>query len=210
MFLTFEGIEGCGKSTQARRLAEHLRAVGTTVTATREPGGSPVGPQLRALLLSETYAVAPATELLLYAAERAEHMARVIGPALGRGEWVLCDRFGDATRAYQCWGRGLPRAAVEAVHALATGGREPDLTLWLVLEPEVALARARARDAHRGTGEGRFEAEALEFHRRVAAGYTALAAEFPSRILPVDADGTTDEVFDRVLRTLESRGALPR
>jgi len=210
MFLTFEGIEGCGKSTQVRRLADRLRAAGVAVTATREPGGSPVGPQLRELLLSEAYAVAPATELLLYAAERAEHMARVIAPALARGEWVLCDRFGDATRAYQCWGRGLPRAAVESVHALATGGREPDLTLWLVLDPEVALTRARARDAHRGSGEGRFEAEALEFHRRVAEGYAALAAEWPVRILPVNADGTPDEVFDRLLAALESRGALPR
>ena len=107
MFLTFEGIEGCGKSTQIERLAAFLRGRGLVVTLTREPGGSPIGPSLRALLLSESYSVAPETELLLYAAERAEHVARVIRPALDRGELVLCDRYGDATRAYQSWGRGL-------------------------------------------------------------------------------------------------------
>lgn len=210
MFLTFEGIEGSGKSSQLRRLADYLSGLGVPVTCTREPGGSPVGGALRALLLSETYAVAPATELLLYAAERAEHVARVVRPALACGQWVLCDRYGDATRAYQCWGRGLRRADVEAVHGLATGGLEPDLTLWLRLDPEVALARARTRDADRGTAEGRFEAEALAFHRRVAEGYAALAAEMPGRMVPVDAEGTPEAVFGRILLALESRGALPR
>ncbi len=208
MFLTFEGIEGCGKSTQVHRLADHLRTRGTALTLTREPGGSPIGPALRSLLLSESYAVVPRTELLLYAAERAEHVARVVRPALERSEWVLCDRYGDATRAYQCWGRGLPREVVERAHALASGGLEPDLTLWLNLPVEQALGRARDRNRSGGATEGRFEAEALAFHRRVAEGYAALAAEFPSRIAAVDGSGDPDAVFARVLAVLEARRAL--
>lgn len=210
MFLSFEGIEGCGKSTQVARLSDFLRQSGIAVTVTREPGGSPLGPQLRALLLSESYAVCPSAELLLYGAERAEHVAAVIRPVLARGEWLLCDRYGDATRAYQCWGRGLSRQAVEEVHAIASGGLEPDLTVWLRLDSEVALARARVRNEKRGTGEGRFEAEELAFHQRVAEGYSVLAREFPKRICTVEADGTTEEVFERVLSALESRGALSR
>lgn len=208
MFLSFEGIEGCGKSTQVARLSEYLTHNGVAVTVTREPGGSPLGPQLRSLLLSEAYSVSPAAELLLYGAERAEHVAAVIRPVLARGEWLLCDRYGDATRAYQCWGRGLSRRAVEEVHAIASGGLEPDVTFWLHLDPEVALARARARNEKRGTGEGRFEAEELAFHQRVATGYAALAKEFPGRICPVEAEGTPEEVFARVLSALEARGAL--
>lgn len=208
MFLTFEGIEGCGKSTQIARLAGHLRERGLAVTLTREPGGSPIGRSLRALLLSESYSVAPETELLLYAAERAEHVARVIRPALARGEWVLCDRYGDATRAYQSWGRCLPRESVEAAHAIAISGLEPDLTIWLRLGAEEAVSRARSRNCRLGTAEGRFEAEALAFHRRVAAGYQALATEFPDRIVPVDGGGDVDAVFGRILGALEARHAL--
>lgn len=205
MFITFEGIEGCGKTTQVARLAGRLRARGRSVTTTREPGGSPLGPALRTLLLSESYSPSSRTELLLYAAERAEHVARVIRPALERGDWVLCDRYGDATRAYQAFGRGLPREEVEQVHAIATGGLEPDLTLYLRMPLAAALSRARARTAGEANGEGRFEAESLAFHGRVAEGYEALAAEFPGRILPVEAAGSLDEVEARVLAALESR-----
>ncbi len=205
MFITFEGIEGCGKTTQIALLAEHLRGRGLGVVTTREPGGSPVGPALRRILLSEEYGISERAELLLYAAERAEHVARVIRPALARGEWVLCDRFGDATRAYQCFGRGLPRREVEAAHAIATGGLEPDLTLLLTLSVEEALERARARNGSTQSGEGRFEAESLAFHRKVAAGYEALAAEFPGRILPVDGLGEAEAVRLRVLKALEGR-----
>jgi len=179
VFLTFEGIEGCGKTTQLSHLAGDLRDRGISVLTTREPGGSPVGPALRRILLSEEYGISERAELLLYAAERAEHVARIIRPALERREWVLCDRFGDATRAYQCFGRGLPRQDVEQAHAIATGGLEPDLTLLLTLSVEEALRRARARNGSGPAGEGRFEAESLAFHRRVALGYEALAAEFP-------------------------------
>ena len=202
-FVTLEGIEGCGKTTQVSLLADALKARGIAVLLTREPGGSPIGGSLREILLSESHAVAPRTELLLYAAERAEHVAKVILPALDRGLWVLCDRFGDATRAYQAFGRGLPREEVEAAHAIATGGLEPDLTLLLRLPVEESLARARARLAASPDGLGRFEAEAEAFHRRVAEGYDALAREFPDRIRPVDAAGPAAEVTARILRAVE-------
>jgi dTMP kinase len=202
-FVTLEGVEGCGKTTQAARLASSLRERGIEVLVTREPGGSPIGGPLRQILLSEAHAVAPRAELLLYAAERAEHVEKVIRPALERGEWVVCDRYGDATRAYQAFGRSLPREAVEAAQAIATGGLEPDLTLLLRLPLEESLARARARIAAKPDGLGRFEAEAEAFHRRVAEGYEALAEEFPMRIHTVDATGSVEEVAARVLRAVE-------
>ena len=205
VFITLEGVEGCGKTSQARALAEALRRGGRTVVLTREPGGSPIGGTLRSILLSETYAVCPNTELLLYAAERAEHVERLIRPALERGEWVLCDRFGDATRAYQAWGRGLPRADVEALHAFATGGLEPDLTLYLRVPVAEALQRARQRDGETAMGEGRFEAEAMTFHLRVAQGYEALAREYPKRIVPVDAAGSREEVAGLIWTAVEAR-----
>jgi len=208
VFLTFEGVEGCGKTSQARMLADALRARGIAVLSTREPGGSPIGGAMRSILLSEEYAVGPRTELLLYAAERAEHVRRVIRPALARGELVVCDRFGDATRAYQAWGRGLPRADVEALHAFATEGLEPDLTLYLRLPVEGALERARLRDGAAASGEGRFEAEAMDFHRRVALGYEALAGEYPNRIITIDAEGSREVVAGRILEILEARFGL--
>lgn len=203
--MTLEGVEGCGKSSQARTLARRLQGRGTAVLLTREPGGSPIGGALRSILLSEAYTVTPRTELLLYAAERAEHVERVIRPALARGELVLCDRFGDATRAYQAWGRGLPRADVETLHAFATGGLEPDLTLYLRLPVEEAIERARRRDGEASAGEGRFEAEDLEFHGRVAQGYECLAREFPGRIVPVDGSGSREVVAERLWHIVEAR-----
>ncbi len=203
--MTLEGVEGCGKSSQVRALAHRLRERGTAVLLTREPGGSPIGGALRSILLSEAYTVTPRTELLLYAAERAEHVERVIRPALARGELVLCDRFGDATRAYQAWGRALPRSDVETLHAFATGGLEPDLTLYLRLPVEQAVERARRRDGAAPAGEGRFEAEDLEFHGRVAEGYESLARECPGRIVPVDASGPREAVAERIWQIVEAR-----
>lgn len=208
MFITFEGVEGCGKTSQVQVLGDTLLRMGVAATLTREPGGSPIGAPLRSILLSDQYAVCPRAELLLYAAERAEHVERVIRPALGRGEWVLCDRFGDATRAYQSWGRGIPRAEVELVHSLATGGLEPDLTVLLRIPVEFSLERARSRDGASPAGEGRFEAEDLAFHRRVAQGYEALALEEPQRFVVVEAMGTREEVAARVWSALEERLAL--
>lgn len=208
MFITFEGVEGSGKTQQVRLLGETLLRRGVAATLTREPGGSPIGVPLRSILLSDNYTVCPRAELLLYAAERAEHVERVIRPALGRGEWVLCDRYGDATRAYQSWGRGIPRADVELVHALATGGLEPDLTIFLRIPVEFALERARRRDGASLAGEGRFEAEDLAFHGRVADGYEALVLENPLRFAVVDATGTREEVAARVWSALEGRLVL--
>lgn len=205
MFISFEGIEGCGKTTQVRLLASALQARGIPITSTREPGGSPVGPAIRSLLLSEAHSLDPVAELLLYAAERAEHVSCVIRPALASGRWVLCDRYGDATRAYQAFGRGLPREHVETLHAIATGGLEPDLTIYLRLPVASSIARARDRNTVATPGEGRFEAEPIAFHERVAAGYEALAREFPERIVPVDAAGGEKEIAARILSILEAR-----
>lgn len=209
MFVTLEGIEGCGKSTQAALLAEAFRRRGLRVLLTREPGGSPLGAPIRALLLSPSHTPSPRCELFLYLAERAEHVAKVIAPALTRGEVVLCDRYGDATRAYQAFGRGLPRDLVERLNEAATGGLEPDLTLYLRIGLTEGLFRARARNrGEAGGDEGRFEEESLDFHRRVLEGYERLAAEDPRRIVPVDGTGTVEEVHNRILRLLEARGVL--
>lgn len=205
MLITLEGIEGCGKTTQAKRLVDFLQGRGLRVAMTREPGGSPIGAQLRRILLSEDYAVSPPAELLLYAAERAEHVEKVIRPALERGEWVVCDRYGDATRAYQAFGRGLRRRDVEEAHAIATGGLEPDVTFLLRIPVEEGLGRALARNGRRADGEGRFEAESLAFHRRVAEGYDRLAEEFPERIVSLDGLGSEDAVSARLIAALERR-----
>lgn len=207
IFISLEGVEGCGKSTQATLLAARLRGRGITVLSTREPGGSTLGPKLRALLLEEGITMAPVTELLLYAADRAEHVSQRVAPALDRGEWVVCDRYADATRAYQAFGRGLPRPEVENLIRVATGGLEPDLTLYFRIPVDDSVERARRRTSTRG--EGRFEAEPMAFHARVAGGYEALTREFPARIVPVDATGAVDDVAQRVWAALEGRGVLP-
>lgn len=212
-FLTFEGIEGSGKSTQARRLAERLRGSGAEVVLTREPGGTPLGERLRALLLAAESPVLPETELLLYAADRAQHVAETILPALSRGAVVVCDRFLDATLAYQGVARGLGTEAVLRLHARPPLNLRPHRTLLLDLDPEEALSRARARDAARGGSreEGRFEAEPLRFHRRVREGYLAIAAAEPSRVRVVLASGTEEAVAARVLdQVLDLFPPLPR
>jgi dTMP kinase len=202
VFITFEGIEGCGKTTQIGLLAQRLSEEGRDFISTREPGGSPIGQDIRRLLLEVESHVSARTELLLYAAERAEHLDKVVRPALDQNRIVLCDRFGDATRAYQTFGRGLPRREVEEAHTIATGGLEPDLTVLLRLPVEVSLERARSRVALHG--EGRFEGEALSFHRRVAEGYERLLGEFPDRIHAVDAEGSTGDVALRIQSLLEA------
>jgi len=198
-FITFEGIEGCGKTTQLRRLAAELRAAGHAVQLTREPGGCAIADSVRALLLdSANSAMAPSTELLLYAAARAQHVAEVIRPALAAGGIVLCDRFSDATLAYQGYGRGLDPGIIAELNRLATGGLAPDVTLLLDLPVEDGLARARERNADSaGPDEGRFEAEALAFHQRVRDGYLQLAAA-DSRIRVIDARGDQAMVAARI------------
>ncbi len=200
LFITFEGIEGSGKSTQIGLLAERLRAERIAVTVTREPGGTELGRRLRAVLLEPGSPVVPRAELLLYAADRAQHLADVIEPAIARGETVLCDRYLDATLAYQGYGRGLGVDAVLEVHRGDPPTRVPDRTVLLDLDPDRGLRRARGRDALSGSAatEGRFEGESIEFHRRVRAGYLELASRAPERIRIVPASGDPGEIAARV------------
>lgn len=207
MFITFEGIEGCGKSTQIRLLAQALMTAGHKVVVTREPGGCPIADQIRAVLLDAgNRAMVPTTELLLYGAARAQHLAEVVRPALTRGEVVLCDRFSDATRAYQAFGRGLDRLQIEQVNQLACQGLAPDMTLLLDCPVEIGLMRARQRiEATSGPREERFELEALEFHQRVRDGYLALASEEPQRFVVVDAHAAPEQVAQQIAAAVFSR-----
>ncbi|ANM32092.1 hypothetical protein ABI59_05015 [Acidobacteria bacterium Mor1] len=202
MFLTFEGIEGSGKSTQIRRLSAHLHTCGVDVVLTREPGGTDIGRALRRVLLStEGEPPHPSTELLLYAADRAQHLSEVIEPALERGAVVLCDRYLDATLAYQGYGRELGVDRVLELHAAPPLDRRPDRTLLIDLDPEDGIARARARNRDLGleAEEGRFEAEQIRFHQKVRAGYLELAGAEPGRFRLISGDGTEEEVEARVL-----------
>jgi len=210
IFITFEGIEGCGKTTQLRLLKERLRAAGEVVTATREPGGCPIADQMRAILLdAQNSALTPLSELLLYAAARAQHVQEVIVPALERGEIVLCDRFTDATVSYQGHGRGLDLDTIEQLNRLATGGVEPKLTVLIDCPVEVGISRARARiEATTGAREERFELESLRFHERVRAGYLKLAADFPERFLVVDGSGDVAQTEERLNAALAPRLSL--
>lgn len=193
-FITFEGIDGAGKSTQARRLAEALRARGATVRLTREPGGSPGAEEIRRLLVE-----GPAerwsgeTEVLLFTAARRDHLEKTIRPALAAGEVVICDRFADSTRVYQGAARGALRALVDRLHADLIG-LEPDLTFIL----DMNAARALERGLARGSGEDRFEDLGAGFQDRLRAGFRALAAEFPDRCRLIDAGRDTDAVAGEI------------
>jgi dTMP kinase len=207
MFITFEGVEGCGKTTQLKLLKERLRVAGHRVTATREPGGCPIADQMRAILLdAANSAITPLAELLLYAAARAQHVQEVIQPALERGEVVLCDRFTDATVAYQGHGRGLDLGTITELNRLATGELEPQLTLLIDCPVEVGLGRARARiEAASGAREERFELESVRFHERVRQGYLALADAAPDRFLVIDGSGDVAQTEGLMLAALAGR-----
>jgi len=194
-FITFEGGEAVGKSTQIERLAAKLRERGDEVLVTREPGGTPLGEQIRHLLkhAPEGQGMNPKTELLLFLASRAELVRKVIGPALDRGAWVLCDRFMDSTTVYQGAGRGLPAEVVDRVNALAVGVRVPGLTLVLDLEPEQARARMLERAGSIATVADRMEEQPAEFFARVREGYAQLAKDHPERVKIVSAQGNIDE-----------------
>ncbi len=202
-FVTFEGIEGSGKTTQIRRLSEFLKAKGTPHLVTREPGGTPLANEIRALLLSpREETVLPATELLLYEAARAQHVRAVILPALAEGTAVLCDRFCDATLAYQGFSRGIDASRIEWLNAFAAAGAVPDLTVLLDVAPEEGFRRI----AGRGRILDRLEAESLAFHRQVREGYLSLFRRHPDRIVLVDAAAPADAVFDAIRAATERVG----
>jgi dTMP kinase len=200
-FVTFEGIEGCGKTTQLRRLAARL-GPGTVVT--REPGGTAIGTAVRDVLLDPaSRALTPMAELLLYFADRAQNVAEVVRPALAEGRVVLCDRHVESSLAYQGYGRGLSLDAIRELAVLATGGLRPELIVLLDVPVDVGLARVGQRGAH-----DRLEAEVRDFHERVRAGYEALRAEEPSRWLRLDGTEPPDAVFDALWFGLAARGLV--
>ena len=201
-FVTLEGGEGAGKSTQLRLLADSLAACGIDVVLTREPGGSPGAEEIRRLLVSgETGRWGGMTEALLHTAARRDHLERTVWPALESGRWVLCDRFFDSTMAYQGYGLGLGRGPIEALQRVALGDFRPDLTLILDLPAEVGLDRANAR---RG-GEDRYERMDLDFHARLRDGFLAIAAHEPDRCAVVDAAHPVEAVQAAILDTVTRR-----
>ena len=208
MFITFEGIEGTGKSTQIALLKQHLETQGRKVAVTCEPGGSRIGAELRRVLLSlENRDLTPQAELFLYLADRAQHVAQVVRPALESGAIVLCDRFADSTVAYQGFGRGMDTRLLHQLNAVAVAGLWPGLTILLDLDPAIGLKRAVARNLSEGktNAEGRFEAESLAFHGRVRQGFLDLAANAPERIRVVDASGTPEAIAHAVRALVEAR-----
>jgi dTMP kinase len=206
MFITFEGPEGSGKSTQIQRIGAWFREQGRNCVITKEPGGTPISDRIRAILLdSAATGMDAMTELLLYAASRRQHVVEVIRPALHRHETVFCDRYTDATLAYQGYGRLLDLERLQTLNQWATDGVKPDLTLLFDLDEEAGLARAHARNAGMEVDEGRFELEDLRFHRRVREGYLALAKAEPARFATIDASGSIEEVFTRTVEALQQR-----
>ena len=203
-FITLEGGEGAGKSTQAVRLVAALQARGLDVVRTREPGGSPGAEEIRALALNGAAdRWSATTETLLMYASRSDHLERTIRPALARGAWVVCDRFADSSRAYQGAGGGAPLDFIEGLDAHVVGETQPDLTLIFDMPVEVGLERALAR----GGADLRFESKGLAFHQRLRDGFLAIAAAHAERCRLIDATGDADRVFDRVWRAVEP--ALP-
>jgi len=197
LFITIEGIEGGGKTTQVGLLAAARERAKLAVRVTREPGGTKLGEEVRALLLQSATSVGRLAELFLILADRAEHVERLIQPALRGGEVVLCDRFADSTLAYQAYGRELPLDAVRAVESMARQGLLPDLTFVLDCPIEIGLARTRRRRGH--AAADRFEGEDASFHERVRQGFLALAREDPQRIRVIDGARTADDVHREIL-----------
>ena len=198
MFISCEGMEGSGKTTVMRRIAAWLEETGHTVCLTREPGGSRLGLELRALLLDARNSdMCPEAELFLYLADRAQHVARVIRPALSEGKVVISDRYADSTIVYQGYGRNLGVERLFALNDVAVGGLWPDVTLLFDVDPPAGLARARERNRLEGkeVAEGRFEAESLEFHHCVRSGFLQWASRNPARFAVIDASCEPEQVF---------------
>ena len=202
LFITMEGLDGCGKSTQLERLAGALKARGLDVLVTREPGGTPLGEGVRGLLTSAVSdGTVPVAELLLIVGARAQHVAELVRPALAAGRVVISDRYTDSSVAFQGYGRGLDLGLIGRVNQAATGGLRPDLTILLDLEPEAAQARMSPRPV--GGLLGALDVEKLDFHARVRRGYLDLAAAEPDRVRVVEAGGTADETHAGVMRVVE-------
>jgi len=202
-FISFEGIEGCGKTTQIGLLAESLKRQGRAYTVTREPGGTAVGEGIRKILLnSETIRLTSASELLLFYASRSQNITEKIIPSLARGEIVICDRFYDASMAYQGYGRGIPIDFIEKLTELVCNGYRPEVTILLDIDPYVGLSRARTRNHSRTVDEGRFEMENIEFYSRIRKGYLHLARRESGRIHVIEADRPIDAVHQDIVKVL--------
>jgi len=205
LFITFEGTEGCGKSTQVSLLAEHLRELGHRVRTLREPGGTPIGEEIRHTLQysRDNDAMTAEAELLLMNASRAQIVREVIRPALAKGEIILCDRFYDSTSAYQGYGRQLDLKMVKAIIDVAVGDTRPDLTLLLQVPPEVSAERLLARQATMPFVRDRIEEADRSFFERVAAGYEAIAETEPNRVRKIDASGTIEVISAAIWKLVE-------
>jgi len=211
LFITFEGGEGTGKTTQLQALSVHLRAGGWNALETRDPGGTPIGAEIRKLLLDREHAPMTATaELFLYEASRAQLVLESIRPALAQGCIVLCDRFTDSTVAYQGYGRGLDLEVISRLNDLAAGGLRPDLTFLLDLDPAVGLARTTQRMASQRRPTDRIEQELIGFHQRVREGYRAIAAAEPERVIVLDASRAVAETQEVLRRHMEDVLSPPR
>jgi dTMP kinase len=214
-FITFEGLDGTGKSTQMRKLGAVLRQTGYKVIETREPGGTPTAEKIRKVLLdSGTAGLSPQAEMALMFASRAQHIAEVIEPGLAAGNIVLCDRFTDSTEAYQGSGRRLGSEPVRELHRVLCADLQPDLTILMDSNPQASVNRARRRNqrtsktSSRGHDENRFEQETRSFFARVREGYLAIAKREPQRVVVVDARGTPEQTHHKILEVLSSRLAL--
>jgi dTMP kinase len=205
LFITLEGIDGTGKSTQLRRLVRYLKQKGLPVRVTREPGGTKLGERIRRILLdSNTTQLSSLAELALMYAARAQHLQEVIRPALAKGQIVVSDRYNDASLAYQGYGRKLGIGTVRAFDRLICGRTQPDLTILLDLVPRHSLGRAQERQARRKSNQGRFESQGMSFHQRVRRGYLAIARKEPRRVEVVPADGPVAEVQAGIRKVVDA------
>jgi dTMP kinase len=200
--IVFEGVEGCGKTTQMQLCSQWLESLNISVVLTREPGGTELGKDLRMLLLekSPNKPVGEVTELLLYAADRAQHIEEELKPNLAIGKYILCDRYTDSTIAYQGYGRGLSMSIINQLNQIATGGLASDLTIWLDVDVEIGLSRKRGQ-----AKLDRIEQETIAFHRRVQRGYTELAISYASRIVRVDGNNSQENVQQSIQEILHNR-----
>lgn len=199
LFITFEGIEGCGKTSQVNLLSAYLNEQGHNIIMTREPGGTPISEAIREILLSnDSVRMQPHTEVLLYLASRAQHVLDVIKPALQNRRIVICDRFSDSTFVYQCFVRGIDRETVERMNNFAVEGIQPHITFVLDVEPAEGLRRAMLRNQEQSRGHDRIESESIEFHQKVREGYLKLIQEYPDRVYIIKSDKDKTEVHGEI------------